>query len=349
MLIILNGAAATQKRLIANKIFHRLNNLDNYKIDDYYGDLTNYIKIYDKNRKIVYEPSNEMGKTGVIDLLQTDSGELLISKFLKVMEEMTNVTFNANNGSDDYWKFVDKGVLSDLGRISPTLNNEEINYCCNDMIKTYGETKFEHVVFTGYSYSKTVIEELKNKLKDDLHVINLTRNPSVVFMMNTGHPPCHEDDGCDIPNCNRNNITKMDNETNDTDLDFSKFSTFKYLDEECFTSILCSSLLSKVDYVQQEKFEDYMRTGKIMIKDMEILLPEPLKPYNKYLTKYERVETLKKIKHVLMEKTVELKTANHLFSNLQEYIITDNKENIINNFFETLKYQPLSFEEMIKL
>lgn len=349
MLIILNGAAATQKRLIANKIFCRLNNLDNYKIDDYYGDLTDYIKIYDKNRKIVYESSNDPGKIGVIDLLYTDSGKLLISKFLKVMEEMKNVTFSANDESNDYWNFVDKGVVTDLGLISPTYNNKEINYCCNDIIKTYGKTKFEHVVFTGYSYSKTVIEELKNKLKDDLHVINLKRNPSVVFMMNTGYPPCHEDDGCDIPNCNRNNTTMIDNETNDTGFDVSKFSTFKYLDEECFTSILCSSLLSNVDYVQQEKFEDYMRTGKIMIKDTEILLPEPLKPYNKYLTKYERVETLKKMKHVLMEKTVELKTANHLFSNVHEYIITDNKEKIINNFFQTLKYQPLSFDEMIKL
>jgi hypothetical protein len=337
MLILLNAPAATRKKLIAKKIFEKLNNIDNIEIEGYYGDLTEEIKIYDKNKKLVYQVTDNGADEGVTDLIQTEKGDLIYDKFIefkKDIDEYLNDLVNLNSGGPpEIFDFFESGILDDLNCeiISDT------KFCCNDIIEKYGKYKFEHIIVPSAFFSKSVIQELKFKLRDDLHVINLTRNPSVVFMMNTGYPLTENVDG-------------INNKQNHTDINLEKFSSFKFLDEETFTSLLCSCFLSKIDFVQQEKFEDYLKNEKITIRGIDISLPEPLKKYNQYLTRYERVETLKKMKHILNNKMMELIKVNDLFSNVKDYIITDkSKEEFDNNFFNILGYKKINFDEMIKL
>ena len=304
MLVILNTVEAIRKRYIATQINNVLNSKHQYAIGDFTVDYTvNPYEIFDNTGKLVYRAGN--GKvTGESSILRGYGRAGLVA--LKQAEElereiMTNsMKYHlATMFSDPYHELAETEAPEYVGEFQHVLD-------------LYAEKTTEHLVLSG-TYSKTFIEKIKAEMGDDVHILNVTRNPSVAYMVDDTH------------------LGKT-----------LKDAVLKNIGMRLFSSMLNAAQLKKLSYVTTIKFEDILRDGGFTFQDK--FIPLDYDNFNNIISKFEKTVTL--IEEGNISKRDDLATFNDVMSNHDKY--HPEFSYVPNNLFEELGYNsPITLSEMI--
>lgn len=245
-----------------------------------------------------------------------------------------NVTLNnidishVNGTSDTFWreqlhisntnhyKMQFRNIFYDYGANTDKVFPDGGNYL--ELLTSYKNRKQDALVITG-SFSKLFVEKIKLDLGDDSVFVNITRHPSVTYVVDAGQPDEYGpyDTDLNVPMLKRRNIS----------------------------SFLNSVTLKKLDDVISVKFEDIITSGYLSINGADINISDDYKNYNGLLTQIETITP------VVTQANVDLfnGTFQQLNSNIKKstFEVPDKIfEQLPENIFNILEYSPLTLENI---
>jgi hypothetical protein len=316
MLVVINAASTIRKIWISHAVSMVLNNLDRHPIaPGFYVDYTTHPwKIYSENNQLVYGDD-------VHSLILNDEDGSLNSDghdIVKSAGEFYNLLLNENK--DNHLKdYCGDTVFYDLGWTDK--EDFEVNY--QDILDVYNTRPLDVDVVSGY-FSKYVIEKLHAELGDNLVVVNITRNPSVSFLLDDtwsrglGYDPVEQD----FP------VIKLASE---------------YIGTNLKSGIFSNLVLKDLDYVQTVKFEDLIKSKTLNIagKNVDITSYEP---FNDYITNYEKTDMV--TSDDVQKKRNDLSGFNGIFSDLHSSTNLDPLR-VPKSIFDSLGYTPLDYTTIV--
>ena len=250
MLIVLSCAEGVGKKQLAKAIINQLNSFehDGYTIDynhAFNGDLES-IKINDKlftDLGGVLDEDDEY--KDILEYAKQEYQPLFLDKVTSWH------TFNAHVDIDHHFG---------LTPIHKAFNETDMLHSV-DVIDMYNKRPFDNLVVSGV-FSKYYLDYIKANIGDDVVFYNITRNPSVSYLMDYKEEEFY------------NSGTKPDL---NSAVNKQKFAE----------TLLATAKLIEVDYVNTIKFEDIIANG-LTIEGTNIDLWPGYEAYNDYITKYEK-------------------------------------------------------------
>jgi hypothetical protein len=349
MLVILSGVETIHKKFFARKIGAALNT---FTVDGYTVDFSlEPFKVTDATGKVVYcmehgdQPmTNELlvdlDNDGVID----PEGNATFDKILELNDSLF-LTGARNNHFSNF--FID--LAHDFGL------TDTIDYGSNtpkipllhphsyaDVLANYENRLGDVHVITGI-FSKSFIDSVRNDIgAENVTVINIVRNPSTCILLNR-----KDDEYYANPEKNRT-----------PELDARKL----------VYSIANAAVLAQFDDITTIRFEDIITAGKFTVNGVEVGVPAGYDNFNGLLTRWEH-ENLIPLEIVSAETLnaiiVELEHyASNQVANLTEEIVTYlnslrttsasmsqiktlMSENMPENLFTALGYEPLTYDDIV--
>lgn len=243
--------------------------------------------------------------------------------------QLNNIKINNVNGTaDEFWKtqleisnsnhykMQFRNIFYDYGAIPDKVFKEGGDY--QKLLNTYSNRTYNNMIITG-SFSKLFVEKITDDLKTESAFINITRHPSVAYVIDAGQPDPHGpyDTDLNVPMLKRRNIS----------------------------SFLNSVSLKNIDNVNTVKFEDILTTGKITINNLDIILSNDYKNYNDMLTQEEYKKPIVDNKELLQFNN----TFQHLNSSIKSsaYDVPEKIfEQLPEDVFSVLNYSPLTIEQI---
>jgi len=254
MLIVLTGSEGIGKRQLARAIISQFTDfqIDGFTIK-FMHDLSGNVitSIYNDDELLLAqgEGSPEVGENHEYYDILVKANEIYFDSFLDNVKvhHMFNTHVDIDydlNLIDEHNEFNDSDMLHSV-----------------DVVELYNNKTTSNLVISGL-FSKYYFDMLRTELGDDnVKVINITRNPSVSYLLDYKEGEFYNGD------------TKPDlNE----DVNKQKF----------MESLICTGKLADASYVTNIKFEDILVNG-LTIMGKEIELPPGYAAYNTYITIYE--------------------------------------------------------------
>jgi hypothetical protein len=349
MLVILSGVETIHKKFFARKISAALNT---FTVDGHMVDFSiEPFKVTDASGKVVYcmehddQPmTNELlvdlDNDGVFD----PEGNATFEKITKLSDDLF-LTGGRNNHFSNF--FID--LAHDFGL------TDTVDYGSNtpkipllhphsyaDVLANYENRLGDVHVITGI-FSKSFIDSVRNDIgAENVTVINIVRNPSTCILLNR-----KDDEYYANPEKNRT-----------PELDARKL----------VYSIANAAVLAQFDDITTIKFEDAIIAGKFIVNGIEVKVPTGYDNFNGLLTQWEHenlipleivsAETLDTInlemQHYASRQISSLTTdivtyLNSLRSNAvtQTELETLMSENMPENLFTALGYEPLTYDDIV--
>ena len=354
MLIVLSGSETVHKKFFAKRLIPSLNQIS---VDGYTVDFNKFpYEVYDAAGTLVYR-ANMDGEGGVntIFLEDTAISESGLATFKKIEALSDNLFLNGgmlNHYNNTFCEpLMDLGIFPDQGMFE---TNRDSGSCYPhtyaDLLSRYNSRLVENHVITG-SFSRTFIERVKQDLgAENVKVINITRNPSVSFLLNEKDEDYF---------ANSSNRSKNDEYT------------------KLLKSILNTIILKNTAGVETYKYEDIISNGSFIFNGVTIPMPFEYTNYNGILNVWEKDNWIP-LNIVTPE---QLSAKNAEFSNFDVIIDIENKNDpsiiehrkltdtevldavnawfgtnvtveqirstIPSNLFDALGYTPLTYEQVI--
>jgi len=187
----------------------------------------------------------------------------------------------------------------------------------SQFLKTYRDRKTETLVITG-SFSRAFVEMINNDVKD-VNIINIIRNPSVTYL--------------------------IDSLTEDKHGPYDSELKIKSLKRRYISSLLNSITLKNIDSVKTITFENIIKDQQIE----NIKAPQIYKNYNNWITAAEKIKLTFNLKLTQND----IKDFNQIFSSLADNLTNTNYdlsdvllENLPRNIFDMLDYKPVTLEQI---
>jgi hypothetical protein len=235
---------------------------------------------------------------------------------------------NVNGTADEFWrtqlhisnfnhyKMQFRNIFYDYGANTDKVFKEGGDY--QKLLNSYHTRKDANMVITG-SFSKLFVEKITDDLKNDSTFINITRHPSISYVIDAGQPDPHG--------------------PYDTDLNVHM------LKRRNISSFLNSVSLKNISHVNSIKFEDILTSGKLTVNNVDVSVLNDYKSYNNLIT-YEEYK-----KPVVNNS--DLDQFNRTFQKLNSSIKVsayDVPEKIFEQLpedvFSILGYSPITIEEI---
>ena len=220
-----------------------------------------------------------------------------------------------------HYKMQFRSIMHDHGITNGPLYPEGGDY--EAFLNTYLNRK-EPVYVASGSFSKTFLNQLKTDI-GDLTVINITRNPSVAYFLDSIYLDqygAYDESSLNI----------------------------KLLKLRFITSVINSGLLKSLDFVTTIKFEDLINQGYLEVNGTKISLSNDYTPHNHILTKHEKHHVISKASI----NAVDVERFNQVYSNLSQSLIDSRPElpselflQMPTNMFTELDYMPLTYNEIV--
>jgi hypothetical protein len=349
MLVILSGVETIHKKFFARKILAALNR---FVIDGYTVDFTvEPFQISDSEGNIVYRVIQE-NSPAITSLLIDEDNEGIARPEGNATFDKVNQLYNdllLDGGRDNHFSnfFIDFSKDIGVTEITDYSNSKPKipllhPHSYADVLANYANKLGDVHVITGI-FSKTFIDAIRNDIgAENVTVINIIRNPSTCALLNQKEDSYYLD------------LTK--NRT--PELDYSKLGH----------SLVNAAILARYDDINTIKFEDIIQNGKFIVNGIEIGVPVGYSNYNSQLTTWEHTniipleivssEMLESVNTAFQQYAVD--SAATINDELLTYVnslrhtpITLSEftnlvlNNLPNNLFNELGYQPLSYEEII--
>ena len=249
MLIILSGAETINKRQIAARTIETLNTFE-----------VNGYTVTWKNRLPTVVDSQ--GVEQLVATLDNDTLSAINALQVEVFNEGINNNHYGEAFSDLYSDF---GLTDTVVYAGDPLLGHPCTY--EHVLASYNDRKYENFVISGI-FSKSFVNAIRNDLGvGDTTVLNITRHPSVSFLLNAREPNYYDN----IPD-----LTAQDDH------------------DKLLSSILNQFNLSQLAYVNTIRFEDILRTHNISVADTAIDLSWQYLNHNAYLTGREYGQVIPK-------------------------------------------------------
>jgi hypothetical protein len=340
MLVVISGIDSVPVQFIATQVAAKLNTI---AIDGYTAEMDDDgdFLIRDPDGAVVYAPStfdeNDVPKfeESIDTLLTQEGGVELYERFDALVKDAHGT------GRPTYFRNTFINLANDYGidiPDEPDETEEERLHRYKQGIESYQalldnyhNSKAEVEVFAG-CFSKTFIESLRRDLgEDNVHVINITRNPSVIRALATIGPTILTDDDEFLRQIR----------THDT--------------------MVTSCILSELDYVNTVKFEDILSAGLLTVNGVDVDLPPKLGKYNAYLTSYEKdnIYSMSEDEMTSWNTTLQAYDWVAVMSELDK-LVWDGKDDLSadaqtvavadhvpSNIFSVLDYTPVSYGEIV--
>jgi hypothetical protein len=241
-----------------------------------------------------------------------------------IIQELNSIHFTDTNyqqllddNTNNQLKMQFRAIWSDFGLSTDNIFPEGGNY--QTLLDRYQNRPYPILVICG-SFSKTFVNMVTRDITNT-KVINIIRNPSTIYLI----------DSITLDRAPYNLTTGV-----------------KLLKQRNESSFVQSVLLSQLLCVQTIKFEDILINGGIDIDGHYIKLPD-YKSYNGIITQHEH-------QLLIPECSIEdqdLEKFNYLASNFRQVlpngradIPTELADQLPINLFESLNYQPLTYQEI---
>lgn len=274
MLVIISGVETTGKKLLASEILSKMSG-DIDLIGGFKLSLkTHPYEILSPKGKVVFRAGHD-ADPGVNTLLVDASRKGALNEtgvqILKNAEDLYNAII-LDTGRKGHLKDVFVDIYQDYGVTRNPKFYEyphgdpirRINYN-DDILAAYKNRQSPVYVITG-SFGRHIIERIKNDIgAENVHVINIIRNPSVCFLLN--EKPAEQ-----YNTSNRfNRSPQMDR-------------------EKLRRSIFNAIHLAGFEDITTVRYEDLLASGKFTVAGVELDLHEHLKSSNGFLTDLEKTE-----------------------------------------------------------
>jgi hypothetical protein len=243
--------------------------------------------------------------------------------------ELNNIAVkNVNGTTDDFWKeqlcisnanhykMQFRNIFYDYGATTDDIFPDGGDYL--KLLNSYKNRKIDTVIITG-SFSKLFVEKIKLDLGNNSIFINITRHPSVTYVVDAGQLDEHGpyDTDLKVPMLKRRNIS----------------------------SFLNSVTLKKLNDVVSIKFEDMITAGWLTINGTRVNISNDYKNYNGLLTQLESaVLPADQLNVDLFNKTFQQLNSNIKRSTFE---VPDKIfEQLPEDIFNILEYSPLTLESI---
>jgi len=221
--------------------------------------------------------------------------------------------------TDNHYKMKFRAIMADYGIQQDALFPEGGNY--NEFIQRYNARQHEHHVVSG-SFSKTFVNMITADI-DKVEVINITRNPSVSYLLDT--------------------IAVDDHAPYNTNMNL------KLLKKRYNTSTIQQVGLRSLSNVTTIKFEDILESGIITVNKKPIPIPISYSKFNKYITRHEYITT-----DTCCITSTDIDKFNQAYSNFN-LVFSNGRDDVPaaiipklpKNMFTELNYTPLTYDEIL--
>ena len=286
MVIILTGTQSINKKFLARIVLASLNTFEykGYTCDFTHSD----IKIYDANKTLVYKLSSIAGgiigqdeptaveitkdgelpdvnigeDDGVEDLLHTAPD--VIEYFLKLNKDIFEDGIKVSHYIDTFVSLdYEFGITDTPIFVKHPNTNLKHAHTFEDVVNGIKNSPLEVKVITG-TFGSAFLDMIKEALpSEEIHVVNIIRNPSVSWLMN------------------KKPETKWLREPNP--------HLTEFIDNERFYDALINAIeIGKRSDVSTIRFEDMMVSGKLsMTPDIEISVRDDYRASNQWISVYE--------------------------------------------------------------
>jgi hypothetical protein len=262
MVIVLTGMQSINKKFLARIL---LGTLNKFELNGYTADFTDpHFSIFDSNGVEVYRVASE-NDPGIDTLIHSDrNGLSIIKHFDTLSTELFDDIVKHNHFVNRFCSLdVDFGLTNTPRYLKETGTTKLLHpHQFTDVINNIKNYAYDTKVITG-TFGVHFLNRLKAALpNEEIHIINITRNPSVSWLMN------------------KKPITKW-NSPGSPDLD-------EALDHErFFQSAITSSIVMDVPGVQTVKFEDMMASGELKIGNTVVNIRDDYLAFNEWISNYE--------------------------------------------------------------
>ncbi|MFZ9615191.1 MAG: hypothetical protein ACO3AG_00805 [Fluviibacter sp.] len=262
MVIVLTGMQAINKKFLARIILASINKFEH---SGFTADFTSSnFSIYDQDGTEVYRVATDTD-AGIDTLIHSHkNGPSIIQYFDKlntdVFEDIVKHSHFVNRFSSIA---VDFGITNRPNYLKDNVTNKLLHpHGFIDVVELIKNYPYEHKVITG-TVGAHFINRLKKALpNEEVHVVNIIRNPSASWLMNKK------------PESKWNSPGSPDL---DEALDHERF----------FQSAIASAHLIGNPDVQTIRFEDMMHTGELKIGDTVIKVRDDYRTSNYWISEYE--------------------------------------------------------------
>lgn len=253
MLTVLSGADTLPVKLLANQIVAATNQFTVSGLDVKFDGLGNYQIL--NGSDVVYRVGDD--STDSVDtLIHSNGGRDVIQEVDQLKEEIFLREAHAN-----YFRNVFVDIGYDYGvTSSPDYEGNksyvDVPATYNDLLSNINNSPLTNHVISG-CFSKDIIQRLtKDVGSDNIQVVSVIRNPSVMFVLNR-----------------RSSDNAMD----------SYFLSLRLHD-----TLQNSIILNHVDGIKTYRFEDILEEGGFLVGDVFVNLPSNVTSFNGLITNYEQ-------------------------------------------------------------
>jgi hypothetical protein len=220
---------------------------------------------------------------------------------------------------DNHYKMKFRAIMADYGIQETVLFPEGGNY--NEFINRYNSRQQEHLVVSG-SFSKTFVGMITKDISN-VEVINVTRNPSVSYLLDT--------------------IAVDDRAPYNTNMNL------KLLKKRYNTSTIQQVGLRSLSNVSTIKFEDILESGTVMVNKKSIPIPIAYSKFNKHITQreYSSIDACCITSDDIDKFNQAYSNFNLTFSNGRDDVPPAIIPKLPKNMFAELDYDPLTYNEIL--
>jgi hypothetical protein len=263
---------------------------------------------------IILSGAETIRKTKLASIINVQLNNIKINNVDGTADEFWRAQLAISNSN--HYKMQFRNIFYDYGADLDRVFKEGGDY--QKLLNSYYNRTHDNMIITG-SFSKLLVEKITDDLKTESTFINITRHPSVSYVIDAGQPDPYGpyDTDLNVPMLKRRNIS----------------------------SFLNSVSLKNIDIVNTVKFEDMLTSGKLTISNTDIILSNDYKNYNSVLTNEEYKKPVVNDKELLQFNN----TFQHLNSSIKVSAYdVPNKifEQLPEDVFSVLDYIPLTIEEI---
>ena len=221
--------------------------------------------------------------------------------------------------TDNHYKMKFRAIMADYGIQQDVLFPEGGNY--DEFIQRYNARQHEHHVVSG-SFSKTFVNMITADI-DTVEVINITRNPSVSYLLDTI--------------------------AIDSRAPYNTNMNLKLLKKRYNTSTIQQVGLRSLSGVRTIKFEDILESGTLTVNKKLIPIPSYYYKFNRHITQkeYDSIDMCYITPDDIDKFNQAYSNFNLVFSNGRTDVPPDIIPKLPKDMFTELDYTPLLYNEIV--
>lgn len=247
MLVVINGPESITKTFIARNVTNVLNKLDRYQMDTVVVDYTSTPFVARDAAGNIIHKQGDTDVEGITSLQAGNADDEAVKKRIEDFYDMLIDVNRAGSLADSFANYArDYNIGSDKDKDDGAFENSY-----DDVIEWYNNRQLAHVAIYG-SFCKTFTDALANDLgSSEVVVVNITRNPSVVFQLYGVEDP------------------------------------LQTTPDRMFSSIINTVTQKRNSKAVTVQYENYLRDGFFKFNSITIPLPEELSSYNNIIENAE--------------------------------------------------------------